>query len=401
MATTSKVAATTKGGISPPRPTVTPGKVVPTSTKTSELTLLVANTGDLVHLDRLLKKFPTTEMESRMIKDSDWKDSLFIMRDESGEKLITFPRNVESFADNLFMISLVRLCVLMQWKIQLSTRDMDTSVFESPENGFFAGFIAGACMKQTGERVIGNTRFSKGIAAFQSYSVEKEFGKLPHLRTGGMDSLLQRLSQMKGFTKDYWGIRGSLAAIFKLIRPIPVTELKSFLLPMQEIKKNIRTKLPYENGGLFRTEEIAYLGERYLKQKTRLQEFLAKLENPTEDFARSFIAEYTPIKTGLERIDTEIRLIAVNRSKVLFPAGNKKSILNFKKKTLDEKLEEVLENHESLFAPESLPGISKDGDSQKKEMSTEWREDVYSSYSTEPAAEVIDSWYTLIYSMQE
>jgi len=401
MASTSKVVATTKGENFPPKPTSDSGKSPADSQKVSELKLLVANDNDLAHLERLLKKFPTTEMESRMIKDSDWKDSLFIMREESGQKLITFPRNIESFADNLFMISLIRLCVLMQWKIQLSSKEMEVSVFESAENSFFAGFIAGACRRTTGERVIGNTRFSKGIAAFQYYSVEKQYGKLPHLRTGGMDSLLQRLSLMKGFTKDYWGLRGSIAAILKFIKPLPVDELKTFLLPIQEIKKNIRTKLPYENGGLFRTEEIAYLGNRYSKQKTKLQEFIAKLENPTEDFAKSFIAEYTPIKSSLERIDNEIRLIAVNRSKVLFPAGKKKSIIKFKEKTLDEKLEEVMENHENLFAPESLPGISKDGDSQKKVGSADWREDVYSSYSEEPAAEVIDSWYSLLSSQDE
>jgi hypothetical protein len=356
-------------------------------------TVLVANSSDLSVLERLLKKFPTTEMESRMVKDSEWKDTLFIIREESDEKLITFPKNMESFADNLFMISLVRLAVLMGWKIQLSSKDLDTKVFETGEAAFFAGFIAGACLRETGPKVNGTTKFSKGVLAFQTYSVEKKKGKLPHLRTGGMDRLMERLSVMKGFTKDWWSLRGSIAAILKMIPPTEVSDLKTFMLPKAEIMKTIRTKLPFENGGLFRTEEIAYLSDRYSSVSEKVNEFLARLESPDEELATNFSTIYSPIKSLVERTDKEIRLLAVNRSKVLFPQGKKKSIVKFKAKTLEEKLEDVLEKHENLFLPESLPGITRDGDSNKAIGSAAWKKAVYVKPPNQSAVEIIDSWY--------
>jgi len=365
-------------------------------------TVLLANTADAPTFERLLKKFPTTEMESRAISANDWKDTLFTLRKESDEELITFPKNVESFADNLFLLSILKLAILKRWKIQLSSKELDTKVLESGEGAFFAGFIAGACMRETGERVNGNTRFSKGVSAFQSFSVEKKYGKVPYLRTGGMDDLLKRLSVMKGFTKEYWGLRGTLAALFKMVKPIEVTNLKTYFMPKQEVMKHIRTKLVYENGGLFRTEEIAALSGRYSAVKELVTEFEMKLDNPTEEFIINFQKNYAPIKTAIEMVDREIKLLAVARSRILFPTGNKKGIKKFKALSLEDKLETVAEDKPTLFEPDSLPGISKDGTSSAKEGTPKWRAEVYkTAYLIPPAREVIDSWYTKFASSEE
>jgi len=329
-----------------------------------------------------------------MVNDSDWKDSLFILREESGIKLITFPKNMESFADNLFMISLVKLAVLQKWTIQLSSKELPLSVFETSEGAFFAGFISMACHENVGPKISGTTRYSKGSLAYQTYSVEKQFGKLPHLRIGGMDSLMSRLSLMKGFTKDYWSIRGSIAAILKTIKPGKVDDLRTFMLPKSEIMKTIRTKLPYENGGLFRTEEIAALNARYSNVSGLINSFVSKLDNPSEDLARNFQVEYNPVRLAVDKVEKEIKLLTVNRSKVLFPSGKKKSINKFKAKSLEEKLEEVVQNNENLFTPESLPGISREGESKRKPGTFIWKQETYkSTYSEELAKAIIDSWY--------
>jgi hypothetical protein len=369
-------------------------EIKPQSQGTRTGSLLVANSSDLSSIERLLKKFPTTEMESRMIKDDKWSDTLFILREEGNQKLITLPKNIESFADNLFMIAIVKLCVLMNWTIQLSTKDMPTAVVDSPENAFIAGFIAGASLKVTGARVKGSTRFTKGIQAFQTFSVEKEMGKQPHLRTGGMDALLQRLSLMKGFTKDYWGIRGSLAALFRQIPPVKVSEIQTFMLPKSDIMKAIRTKLSFENGGLFRSQEIAYFNERYAANIQTIRAFNASLDTPSEDLAKTFTTKYAAVKTLIDSIDSSVKLIAINRSKILFPEGKKKAITKFKAKPLLEKIELLEEDKRVPFLPESLPGISRDGTSQHAEGTITWKRAVYSSYTSESAKEIIDSWWS-------
>jgi len=198
---------------------------------------------------------------------------------------------------------------------------------------------------------------------------------------------------MKGFTKDYWGLRGSIAALIKLVQPIEVTNLNTFMASKTDIKKTIRTKLPFENGGLFRTEEISALGAKYSKVSELLNAFTAKLEHPTEEFAQNFGSEYNPVKTAMDQVDKDLKMLAINRSKVLFPAGKKKSLAKFKAKTLDEKLEEVVEKHENLFVPESLPGISRDGTSTGDVGSPQWKKASYSCYSNTYAKEIIDSWY--------
>jgi len=338
-------------------------------------------------------------MESRSIISTGYEASLFSLRNERDETLITFPKNIESFADNLLMLSLLRLSILKEWKVQLSTTDLDTKVFDTPEGSFVAGFIAAAGTNKTGPRITGNTRFSKGVSAYQSFSVEKKYGKLPWLRTGGMDSLMQRLSVMKGFTKDYWGMRGTLAALLKMTPPNEVTDLETFMLPKQEILKTVRTKLPYENGGLFRTEEIAALNSRYSNVKELLTGFVMKLDNPSPEFAKEFMKEYTPVKTAVETVDREIKLLSVARSRLLFPEGKKKKDLNFKKKSLDEKIHILVEqNKESNFLPESLPGISKDATNNKEIGCYEWKKGCYSSYAKFPVAkDVIDSWYSIFH----
>jgi hypothetical protein len=308
---------------------------------------------------------------------------------------------VESFADNLFMITLIQLCVVKGWYIQLSSKELDTSVLDSTESAFFAGFIAAASCKETGTYAKGTTKYSKGVASYQTFCVEKKFGKVNYLRTGGMDNLLLRLSQMKGFTKDYWSLRGTLAAIFKSIDPVPVTDLKSYMLPKNEVMKHIKTKLPYENGGLFRTEEIAYLGERYATKKQISAQFMLKLDNPTEQFIIDFDKEYAPVKTAFESVEREVKLLAVNRSKLLFPTGTKKSQLKFKSMNINDKLSTLDEEKLRIFEPESLPGISKSGKSDGEVGTTEWMEEVYkiSSANTQ-GTEVITSWYNY-YSEQD
>jgi len=341
-------------------------------------------------------------MESRLVKDDNWSDSLFILRKEGNQELITFPKNLESFADNLFMISLLQIAILKQWTIQLSTKSLDTSVFESAEGPFFAGFVAAACQVKTGAYIHGNTRYSKGVASFQTFSVEKKHGKVAWLRTGGLDNLLARLSGMKGFTKDYWSLRGTIAAIYRMIEPIEVDHLQSYFLPKSEVMKHIKTKLPYNNGGLFRSEEIAYLAGGFQSTETLLSEFLLRLENPSEDFVKNFEAEYAPIKTAIENAERGVRLLAVNRSKLLFPAGTKKGILKFKKLTLEEKLEKLSEDKPQLFEPISLPRLTKQRESQRKEGTPQWRAEVFGTlYTNNLAKDVIDSWYDKFFSSEE
>jgi hypothetical protein len=322
----------------------------------------LANQETLPLMERLLAKFPTTEMESRAVKDSDWKDSLFILKREGNTTYVTIPKNLESFADNLFMIALLKHMINRRWILQVSTKELPTSVFETSEAAYFAGFVAQSCLETTGECIKGISKFSKGARAFQTFSIEKKYGKQSYLRTGGMDSLLKRLSVMAGFTKDYWGLRGTIAAIWREATPCRVTNLETYLRPKQEILKVIKTKLAYENGGLFRPEEIAYLDEKYADTKQAITQFVNRLDKPSEDLATNFDKEYAKVKTLVDQCDNAMKTIGASRAKTLFPQGKKKKDINYRKKQLAEKITDI-ESDEILisFLPEALPGINRVG----------------------------------------
>jgi hypothetical protein len=218
-----------------------------------------------------------------------------------------------------------------------------------------------------------------------------------------MERLTKRLSVMKGFTKEYWGLRGSLAALFKMCTPVKVTNLETYMRSKSEILGTIRTKLAYENGGVFRPEEIAYLGEKYASVKSAVNEFVAGLDHPTEDLAQNFDRLFAPIKTRIEQCDREVRVVSANRAKILFPIDKKKRSLKFKKLSLAEKLSEIPSEKEIEFTPESLPGISVLSTSQAKWSSLKWKQEVYGSlYSESPTVkEVIDSWYANFASSED
>jgi len=302
------------------------------------------------------------------------------------------------------MISIVYLCKEKDWRITLSSKELPTNVLETAEGSFFAGFISASSRGETGPLNTGTSKYCKGVKAFQVYCVEKRYGKTEHLRAGGMDKLTARLSVMKGFTKEYWSIRGSIAALFKEIKPVQVTHLETYVRSKTEILKCIKTKLPYNNGGIFRPEEIAYLAGKYSNAKARLDQFVSALDEPTEDLAKNFKSAYAELKsTILDRIDNELKVIMTSRAKYLFPEGKGKKQTKFSKKSLDEKLMELPEEKVNLFKPESLPGINASGTSAREEGTLQWKKDTFSDlYSqNELVTAVIDSWYSTYFQQEE
>jgi hypothetical protein len=343
---------------------------------------------------RLLEKFPYSEMEAKSINTTDWVNSIFSTKVEGDKQYVTVPKNCESFMDSLFMITLMRVFATLKWIPVLSTRELPTGVLETREGAFFAGFISASLRSTTGPMDTGTTKYAKGVKAFQTFSVEKEFGRSIHLRSGGMDKITERLSVMKGFTKDYWGLRGALAAIFKATKPVKVSHLSTYFKSKSEIMKNIKTKLLFKNGGVFRAEELAYLSQRYSKAQEELESFLLKLDNPTEELAKNFSEYYGRLKSILEQADNEIKPTVTSRARILFPTDKKKNTLKFLKLGLLEKLQTIGDDKMVTFMPETLPGISVFSKAPSEDWgSANFKKLRYGVYEDQYVVEVIDSFY--------
>jgi hypothetical protein len=334
-------------------------------------------------------------MAARGINDTDWTSSMFVVKNDSGSVKITVPKNIEVFSDSLLMMSILKICEIKGYQPVLSENELPKSVLETKEGAFFAGYVLASTRHETGEMNSGSSKFAKGEKAFQTYSVEKAYGKARHLKTGGQAKLTERLSAMKGFTQAYWGLRGSVVALFKSLRPSVVTNLETYVLSKNELLKNVKTKLQCENGGCFRSEELMYLSNRYSNAKASLNAFLARLDNPTEDLAKRFDEVYAPVKTIVDRADSEIKANLASRARILFPQDKKKATVQWSKKPLSEKLQDLDEEKKLVFKPESLPGITVTPVVRKESDQLEtFLEEKYDLDDDEPVRGVVFSWYT-------
>jgi hypothetical protein len=296
-------------------------------------------------------------MAARGINDTEWTDSLFVVKQDGDRTKITVPKNIETFSESLIMMSLLKIFEIKQWQPVLSSKELPKAVLETKEGAFFAGFVSGALSQTTGPMNDGTSKYAKGVKAYQTYSVEKAYGKARHLKTGGMSKVTERLSAMKGFSQEYWGLRGSIVTLFKSIPPAKVTHLETYVLSKPELMKTIKTKLHFENGGCYRPEELTYLANRYSAAKTMLTAFISQLSNPTEKLATEFDRLYAPVKTIVDTADNEIKANLASRARILFPQDKKKSTITWSKLPLSEKLLSLSEDKKKAFYPETLPGV--------------------------------------------
>jgi len=335
-------------------------------------------------------------MAARNINDTDWTSSLFVVKQEDGLNKVTVPKNIETFSESLLMMSILKIFELKQYQPVLSTKELPKAVLETKEGAFFAGFVSAALRETTGPMSDGTSKYAKGVRAFQTYSVEKVHGKARHLKTGGLTKVTERLSSMKGFTQEYWGLRGSVVTIFKSLRPVQVTDLETYMLSKNELLKNIKTKLQSENGGCYRPEEMNYLSSKYQGTKDSLNMFLSRLERPTEDLAKNFDAQYAVVKSQVDAADSEIKANLAARARILFPQSKRKQDINWAKKPLIEKLTDLSEDKLSVFRPETLPGIATNPLERPEGMSLQrFIQGRYTeALANSQAKDVILSWYS-------
>jgi hypothetical protein len=311
--------------------------------------------------------------------------------------MITVPHNIEDFRESTMMMAILKINELKNCVPSLSSKELPKAVIETKEGAFFAGFVSAATRRNTGPLEQGSSKYARGIRAFQTYCVEQKYGKARHLRTGGLDSLNKRLSEMKGFTTQWWGLRSTITAMFKSLKPIPVSDLETYVRSKEELLKTIKTRLACENGGCYRAEELRYLSARFSRAKEALNAFTARLTRPDEELALQFDELYSPVKTMVEAADNEIKANLAARARILFPNDNKKKTQMWAKKTLNEKLHDLSEDKLAEFMPETLPGIRASPvqvEGTNPELRTKLMRLRYAGTQDESAYEVIISWFS-------
>lgn len=347
---------------------------------------------------RLLQSFPLSELEARSVGSTTFADTIFGTEKRDGVTYVTVPKNAETHSGSLLFISILKIFEINQWIPTLSTKDVPKAVFETNDGGFFAGFVAASLDNSTGAHITGKSKYSKGQEAFQIYSVDMAYPGSKHLRTGGMQKIIKNLNDMKSFTKEWWSTRSTITALFKGLRPAAVSHLETFFKSREEINKNIANTFKFKNGGIFRGEEITYLSQRYSEEIRLNDEFQALLLHPTPDLATNFNTRYQAVKTALDRVNEEVRLVVANRSRIAFPSSQKKEDKKFAAKNLTEKLSIMSEASLTYWFPETLPGVSAavvEGDLIRG--SPEFLRLRYETAMDQPTTrEIIESWYVAL-----
>jgi len=351
----------------------------------------------------MLESFPTSEQQARSVGTTDWNKTLFLSHNKDGKVYVTVPKNIETFMENLLMISILKLFEYKNWIPVLSETELPSAVLETKDGAFFAGFVGAADLLETGPMNTGTSKYSKGAKAYQLYCVQKAFGKSTHLRTGGMDKLRGILTEMKGFTKNYWSFRQTIINLFNEIPVARVTHLETYMKSKADIMKGIKTKLAYDNGGVYRPEEIAYLNDYFRTEKRQLEEFLLLLDHPSRDLAENWQQRYGVVATALKRVDEACRATGAARARVLFPSDKRRATLQFLKLSLTEKIQTFAPERKALFAPETLPGISAVGDARPQDAigSHAWIQGMYPDIQQDTGVAVLSTWYRTFHQPEE
>jgi hypothetical protein len=334
---------------------------------------------------------------ARNVSNTEWNKTIFVSHKEGDRTMVTVPKNIEAFRTSTMMMSILKIFEIKNWIPALSTEELPVAVLETKEGAFFAGFVSGTLRPTTGALETGTSKYSRGLRAFQIYCVEQRYGRSRHLRTGGMDSLTKRLSEMRGFTSSYWGLRSTITSLFKSVPVNKVTDLHTYVRSKEELLKTVKTRLACENGGCYRPEELRFLAAKYNSAKEKLNSFLARIERPDEELAQHFDELYAPVKTVVEAADNEIKANLASRARILFPNDNKKKTQQWVKKTLAEKLSDLSEDKLQEFMPETLPGIMAlpvevAGNVQQRQNAI--RQRYARCADDERAQEVITSWFS-------
>jgi hypothetical protein len=278
--------------------------------------------------------------------------------------VLPVPKNLSDFTDNLVMITILQIVKLQKWTIVSSPIEMRTAAFKTEKAMYFAGFVSKSYDEFVGPRIKASNLYEKGQLAAQTKAVLASVGKRnAHIRKvehspGG------HLSEMKGFTKELWGIRGSLSNLFNQL-PLPKVadiDLPSYMFSGGEILgKMVKTRLPFENGGVFRPTELDYFRKKYQAEIKLLADLQVDCRNPTKDFALNFWERVDEVTKASGAIEKALGAVYAQRAKFLFRSGSKKkNDLKWAKQSLEEKLNQMTsEEIKKFFDPCNLPGLPR------------------------------------------
>jgi hypothetical protein len=155
--------------------------------------------------------------------------------------------------------------------------------------------------------------------------------------------------------KEDYSIRGRISALLRVkkyeVRVKPETLMKS----KEAIQKEIKIGKIWENLMVFTPAEKDYFKATHNTEVSQWDNFY---ENPCTN-PEKFWSEHDKAAKPLKEAIAKFRGVSAKRSTRLFPQGDKKTLVAWRKKSLNEKISEMsVKNYVELFSPrEVIPGV--------------------------------------------
>jgi hypothetical protein len=322
----------------------------------------VSNDTERKLLSSLLDRFPSSGSDAREIKEVEWRHKLFTPHHDGSTTYVPLPKNIVDFKDSLLFIAILKAFESQGYKVVVSDKELPATVFKTDKAAYFAGYVSKSQDKFVGDRIKPTNQFEKGQLAKQTEAVIAHVGKRnAHIRRTP-HSIGKTLAEMGGFTRQYWAFRSAISAIFTRLPNPQVDNVSTFMLSGGElIGKIVRKSLPYQNGGVFRQEELRYLDMYYRTELTTMEKIHKLCQNPSNEFANSFDEKVDELAKICKSIEKDLGALFAQRAAVLFRSqSRKKSDIKWAQKPLNEKLNQLKpEDLRRLFSPTNLPGFVK------------------------------------------
>jgi hypothetical protein len=353
----------------------------------------------------MLNKFPSTASAAKGIKETHWSHRLFVPHQEAKDTFVPLPKNLADFADNLLMITILKSIELCGYHCVISETELKSDVLKSDKSMYLAGYIACKESGTVGTRKKATNLYERGYLYCQTEAVLATVGgRNAHIRKCE-HSVGKILSEMTGFTRENWGIRGALGSLFSAVpKPkVPEASIVSYMLKSGElIGKVVRNKLPYSNGGVYRKEELAYFDEKYGAVKAEMERFHTLLKNPNKDLPGLFWNSVDHLAQECKAIEKALGPVFTKRARILFRNNSKKkSDIKWNQLSLDDKITQIDENQfQQLFSPLDLPGFSAVAASTDEVAPTDYDGFIYAKYRI-PHSEDNDAKFALAASFEE
>lgn len=274
---------------------------------------------------------------------------------------VALPNNLEQFADEQLVIALIHMLDKLDVEYVISSADLSSKVFsfDRSKKQEIVGYISLLSQDMIESFPTEGGSFGKGRrAAIADYLTDHRHTQAWFKNIGAnLNGIFTSLVGIRCPNRDFFARIKAL--IIRRRKEIKAKCLSIFLKTKEQLRQEvIKTKLPFENGGLYTPEEISYFKNHFKEQIDKYNSWIDKIPSMSDDQVSKFDQEYKAAKAPLKPLIDICDTISDLRKPVLYQLGKKsKMATKYNKLSISEKIEKMdPQEYIRLFCVERVLG---------------------------------------------